>query len=33
LILKKESTVTKILAENGVGPASSPPIKIIISNE
>ena len=33
LILKKESTVTKVLAENGVGPASSPPIKIIISNE
>jgi len=32
-ILKKESTVTKVLAENGVGPASSPPIKIIISNE
>ena len=33
LILKKESTVTKVLAENGVSPASSPPIKIIISNE
>ena len=33
LILKKESTVTKVLAENGVVPASSPPIKIIISNE
>ena len=33
LILKKESTVTKALTEKGVGPASSPPIKIIISNE
>tara|TARA_B100001063_G_scaffold119775_1_gene111840 strand:+ start:1428 stop:1739 length:312 start_codon:yes stop_codon:yes gene_type:complete len=33
LILKKESSVIQVLAENGVGPASSPPIKIIISNE
>jgi hypothetical protein len=33
LILKKESAVANILSENGVGPASSPPIKIIISNE
>ena len=33
LIIKKESTVTKVLAEIGVGPASSPPIKIIVSNE
>tara|TARA_B110000444_G_C18380771_1_gene384721 strand:+ start:93 stop:404 length:312 start_codon:yes stop_codon:yes gene_type:complete len=33
LLLKKESTVTRVLAEKGVGPASSPPIKITISNE
>ena len=33
LILKKESNVAKVLAEKGIGPASSPPIKIILSNE
>tara|TARA_S200000501_G_C20643452_1_gene664241 strand:- start:443 stop:754 length:312 start_codon:yes stop_codon:yes gene_type:complete len=33
LILKKESAVTQVLAEKGIGPASSPPIKIIITNE
>ena len=33
LILKKESTVTRVLEEKGVGPASSPPIKINILNE
>jgi hypothetical protein len=33
LILKKESTVTRVLEEKGVGPASTPPIKINILNE
>jgi hypothetical protein len=33
LIIKKESTVTRVLEEKGVGPASSPPIKINILNE
>tara|TARA_Y100000991_G_scaffold141760_1_gene106930 strand:- start:206 stop:517 length:312 start_codon:yes stop_codon:yes gene_type:complete len=33
LILKKESAVTQVLSEKGIGPASSPPIKIIITNE
>lgn len=33
LRLKKESSVTGKLEEKDVGPASSPPIKIVLSNE
>ncbi len=33
LVLKKESTVIKVLSKRGVGSASSPPIKITVSNE
>ena len=33
LILKKESTVTEILSKKDLGPASSPPIKIVLLNE
>ena len=33
LVLRKESNITRILEEKGVGPASSPPIKINILNE
>jgi len=33
LVLKKESTIIQVLATKGVGPASSPPIKISISDE
>ena len=33
LILKKESTITRVLAAQGVGPASQPPIKITLVNE
>ena len=33
LILKKESTITHVLAAQGVGPASQPPIKITLVNE
>ena len=33
LVLKKESTVTRVLAQQGVRPASQPPIKITLVNE
>lgn len=33
LVLKKESSVTRVLAEQGVRPASQQPIKITIANE
>lgn len=33
LVLKKESTITRLLAEKGIGPASQPPIKISVTNE
>jgi len=33
LILKKESTLTRVLSKEGVRPASIPPIKILVSNE
>lgn len=33
LILKKESSITQKLKGKGIGPASLPPIKIVISNE
>ena len=33
LILKKESSVTQKLLHKGLGPASQPPLKIIITDE
>jgi len=33
MILEKESTVTTILSEKGIGPATQPPIKINVSYE
>jgi hypothetical protein len=33
LILKKESNITQVLAQKGVGPAKNPPIKIVVVNE
>jgi hypothetical protein len=33
MVLKKETTVTQLLAEKGIGPAATPPIKINISND
>ncbi len=33
LVLKKESTVTRLLVEKGLGPATQPPIKISVTNE
>lgn len=33
LILKKETTITRVLAEKGVGPAKTPPIKIVLVDE
>ena len=33
LVLKKESTVTRILADKGLRPATQPPIKITVTNE
>jgi chemotaxis response regulator CheB len=33
LVLKKESTVTRLLADKGLRPATQPPIKITVTNE
>ncbi|MGD1980538.1 MAG: FtsL-like putative cell division protein [Flavobacteriaceae bacterium] len=33
MILEKESTVTSLLSEKGIGPATQPPIKINITDE
>jgi hypothetical protein len=33
LILKKETNIIRVLAKKGVGPAKTPPIKIIIVDE
>lgn len=33
LVLRKETNITRILAEYGVGPAKTPPIKIVVVNE
>ena len=33
LVLKKESTVTRLLVEKGLRPATQPPIKITVTNE
>jgi hypothetical protein len=33
LILKKETNITRILSEKGVGPAKTPPIQIVLVNE
>jgi hypothetical protein len=33
MVLKKETTVTQVLFEKGIGPSATPPIKITISNE
>ena len=33
MVLKKETTVTKVLFEKGIGPSDTTPIKITISNE
>ena len=33
MVLKKETTITQVLFEKGSGPAATPPIKIIISDE
>jgi hypothetical protein len=33
MVLKKETTITQVLFEKGIGPASTPPIKINISDE
>src|SRR5210317_2592315 len=33
LVLKKETNITRVLAEKGVGPAKTPPIKIVLTNE
>jgi len=33
LVLRKETNVTRILADKGIGPAKSPPIKILVINE
>jgi hypothetical protein len=33
MILEKESTVTSVLSEKGIGPATQPPIKINITDE
>ena len=33
LVLKNESTVTRLLADKGLRPATQPPIKITVTNE
>ena len=33
MVLKKETTVTQVLSEKGIGPSATPPIKITISDE
>ena len=33
LLLRKETNITRVLADKGVGPAKTPPIKIMIVNE
>ena len=33
MVLKKETTVIKVLSEKGIGPSATPPIKITISDE
>ena len=33
MVLKKETTITQVLFEKGIGPAATPPIKINISDE
>ena len=33
LVLKKESNITRLLADKGIGPAKNPPIKIVVINE
>lgn len=33
LVLKKESNITRLLANKGIGPAKNPPIKIVVINE
>lgn len=33
LVLKKETNITRLLAEKAVGPAKTPPIKIILIDE
>jgi hypothetical protein len=33
LVLRKETNVIRILADKGIGPAKSPPIKILVINE
>ena len=33
LVLKKESNITLLLADKGIGPAKNPPIKIVVINE
>ena len=32
LVLKKESNITLLLADKGIGPAKNPPIKIVVIN-
>jgi hypothetical protein len=33
LVLRKETNITRILSEKGVGPAKTPPIKIVLVDE
>ena len=33
LVLKKESNITLLLADKGIGPAKNPPLKIVVINE
>jgi hypothetical protein len=33
LVLKKETNITRLLSEKGVGPAKTPPVKIILIDE
>ncbi|MDA8947867.1 FtsL-like putative cell division protein [Flavobacteriaceae bacterium] len=33
LVLRKETNITRVLTEKGVGPAKTPPIKIVLVNE
>ena len=33
LVLKKESNITRLLADKGIGPAKNPQIKIVVINE
>jgi len=33
LVLRKETNITQVLAEKGVGPSNTPPIKIVLVHE